>query len=78
MTDEEEKTQFLLKRALTGEKLTSKEAGHVARVAQENTDFRLRIQEVEGSIQKMIGNLKRIVYGALALMLTNFLNDFFG
>ena len=71
MTDEEEKTQFLLKRALTGEKLTSEEAGHVAKVAQENTDFRVRIEKIESKLTKAAG-----VIGAI--MATNFLNDFFG
>ena len=71
MTDEDEKTQFLLKKALQGKNLTSEEAGHVAKVAQENTDFRLRIEKIEGGFKKAIG-------GVGILMLTNFLNDFFG
>ena len=71
MDDEDDKTQFLLKKALTGEKLTSEEAGHVAKVAQENTDFRVRIEKIEGTIKKALG-------GVGLLMATNFLNDFFG
>jgi len=64
-------TQILLTRALQGEKLTSEEAAYVAKVAQENTEFRR-------DLQKMAGNIKKVSMGALGLILTNFFNDFFG
>ena len=71
MSEEDEKTQFLLEKALRGEKLTGAEASHVAQKAQENTDFRVRIEKIEGKLTKAAG-----VIGAI--MATNFLNDFFG
>ena len=64
-------TQILLTRALQGESLTSEEAAYVAKVAQENTEFRR-------DLQKMAGNIKKVSMGALGLILTNFFNDFFG
>lgn len=64
-------TQLLFTKALRGEKLTDEEAAYVAQVAQDNTDFRRRLEKIEANITK-------IGMGALGLILTNFFNDFFG
>ena len=69
MSDDD--TQILLTKALLGKKITSEEAAHVAKVAQDNTEFRRRIEKLEGSIKKVVG-------GVITLMLINFLNDVFG
>ena len=71
IVSDDEKTQFLLEKALRGEPLTKDQAQHVARVAQENTEFRR-------DLQKVTGNIKKVGMAALALILTNFFNDFFG
>jgi len=64
-------TQILFAKALRGEKLTEEEAAYVAKVAQENTDFRRRIEKIEANITK-------IGMGALGLIGANFINDIFG
>jgi len=74
-------TQILFAKALRGEKLTEEEAAYVAKVAQENTEFRRRFEKIEEDMEEMVTSYKRgkKIAGAAALLIaTNFFNDFFG
>ena len=64
-------TEILFTKALLGEPLTAEQARYVAKVAQDNTEFRRRFEKIEANVTK-------IGMGALGLILTNFFNDFFG